>query len=117
MSIKTSIGAAYRKLADHVGKVIAAIGGTLLALDIAGQGDMLKQQANEFLGAKGAQKLGLLLFILAFARFLYAGYKANQHQQQIAALQAQVDALTKNSKATENGAQAAPTTPPLPANS
>lgn len=114
MSIVSSIMAWYRKLADHIGKIIAGIGGTLLALDVAGQGDALKQAANDYLGQKGAQKIGLFLFVVAFGRFLYSGWKANQHKQQIADLQAQIDALTRKSQAPQEDAQAAVPPPPQP---
>lgn len=87
------IVAAYKKVSDHIGKIIATIGGTLMMLDVAGQGDGLKSAANEFLGPKGAQKIGIFLFVVAFLRFLYTGYKENQRRQQIDDLQTQVDSL------------------------
>lgn len=95
MSIADKMGKAYKVVSNHIGKLIATIGGTLMALDLAGQGDGLKQMADKFLGEKGAQKIGVILFVMAGLRFLYAGWKAQQKQAQIEALQAQVDALAK----------------------
>jgi len=112
MIIASSINSIYRKVADHIGKLIAGIGLMLMALDVAGQGEQLKQMANDYLGQKGAQKVGIFLFAIAFLRFLYAGYKAAQKQAQIDALQAQVDALTKKSLQTNSVPEQVP---PLPA--
>lgn len=75
-----AIGRTYRLIVDHLGKVLSGIGAGLMSLDLAGQADQIKHYADHYLGMKGAQRVGLALFVLLFIRTWYTGWKAQQRQ-------------------------------------
>lgn len=75
----------YKKLADHVGKILSGVGATLLSVDIAGYGDQMRGYAGQYLGDNAVKKVGLAIFVLLFIRTLYTGWKANQTAAALAA--------------------------------
>src|SRR5579859_5025964 len=54
----------YRKIADHVGKILSGIGAMLLSVDIAGYGSQMRDYAGQYLGPDAVKKIGLVIFAL-----------------------------------------------------
>jgi hypothetical protein len=83
---------AYRVVVDHLGKLMATVGGTLISLDLAGYGQQVKAAVQQDLGPKWAHYVAIGFCVAMGARFLWAGLLAQKKQAQIDALQKQLEA-------------------------
>jgi len=68
----------YRWVVDHLTKVIAAAGASFMSLVAFIDPAVVKEEAQNYLGDRWVAKIGIALFILAFIRGMYTGYKGKQ---------------------------------------
>jgi len=73
----------YQRAVDHMGKLLSAVGATLVSIDLAGVAEPLKQFAREALGAQGVKIVALGLFLALLIRTWYVGRKAAQLTEQV----------------------------------
>lgn len=69
---------AYRKIVDHLGKILSGLGASLVGIDLAGVAEPLKGFARDWLGPNGVKWVAAGLFLSLFLRTAYTGWKAKQ---------------------------------------
>lgn len=72
------ITTAYRKVVDHLGKVLSGLGASLVGIDLAGVAEPLKGFARDWLGPNGVKWVAAGLFLALFLRTAYTGWKSRQ---------------------------------------
>lgn len=69
---------AYRSIVDHMGKLLSALGASLVGIDLMGVAEPLKGFARDWLGPNGVKWVAAGLFLALFLRTAYTGWKAKQ---------------------------------------
>lgn len=71
----------YTRAVDHMGKLLSAVGATLVSIDLAGVAEPAKAFARDALGPQGVKIVALGLFLGLLIRTWYVGRKAAQLAQ------------------------------------
>lgn len=80
-SLKKAPKKAYRSIVDHLTKVIGFLGTGLMSMFAFVDPASIRANAELYLGAHAAEKMGTVLFILVILRGFYTGWKAKQAQE------------------------------------
>lgn len=73
----------YQRAKDHFGKLVSALGASLVGIDLMGVAEPMKNFAREALGPKGVKWVALGLFVALLIRTTYTGMVARRRQAEV----------------------------------